>query len=98
MGQRGPWCGRSGMINGKTVGLAVFDYETNPRYPTNWHGRDYGLMTVNGLGWRHHRPQDKVKGEMTLLRRIVTHRDGVSKGKVKDGFVDYIAPPRVIVK
>jgi len=35
---------------GKTVGIAVFDHPSNPRHPTTWHVRDYGLFAANPLG------------------------------------------------
>ncbi len=105
-GRRAPWCDRSGTIDGKMLGLAVFDHETNPRYPTNWHVRDYGLMTANCFGLRHYRPKDKVKGDMVFPKgsqttwryRVFIHRGDASKGKVKARFLDYIVPPRVTVK
>ena len=34
-------------LGGKTVGLAIFDHPSNPRHPTTWHVRDYGLFAAN---------------------------------------------------
>ncbi|MFP4191393.1 MAG: DUF6807 family protein [Candidatus Hydrogenedentota bacterium] len=58
-GKRAPWCDCGGRIDGTAGGLAVFDYETNPRKPTNWHARDYWLMTANRCGWRRYRTQSR---------------------------------------
>ena len=34
-------------------GICLMDHVENPRHPTFWHVRDYGLMTANCFG-RHH--------------------------------------------
>lgn len=43
------YCQYEGRQNGKTYGIAAFDNETNERYPTAWHIRDYGLFAANNL-------------------------------------------------
>lgn len=35
---------------GKTYGVAMFDHPQNPRHPTWWHVRDYGLFAANPFG------------------------------------------------
>ena len=105
-GKKAPWCDYSGHVDGKHVGIAVFDHEKNPRYPTEWHVRDYGLMTANCFAWNHYRPEDKVKGDMRFKKggmttwryRLFIHRGGAEKGKVGDRFMDFIAPPKVVVE
>lgn len=49
-GQRADWCDYSGPVDGKTVGIAIFDSPSNPRHPTWWHVRDYGLFAANPFG------------------------------------------------
>ena len=61
-GKHAPWCDYSGMVDGKHVGVAIMDHETNPRYPTQWHVRDYGLMTANCFAWKHYCPEARRKG------------------------------------
>lgn len=34
-------------------GFAIFDHPTNPRHPTTWHARDYGLVAANPFGASH---------------------------------------------
>ena len=46
-GARAKWVDMSGPIGGKTYGIAIFDHPTNPRHPTRWHARDYGLFAAN---------------------------------------------------
>jgi hypothetical protein len=48
-GQKSSWCDYSGPVDGKTVGIAVFDDPANP-YPACWHVRGYGLMAANPFG------------------------------------------------
>jgi Methane oxygenase PmoA len=38
--------------DGGTAGIAVLDHPGNPRHPTRWHVRDYGLMCANPTGSR----------------------------------------------
>lgn len=49
-GKRARWVDYWGEIDGKTVGIAIFDNPRNPRHPTWWHARDYGLIAVNPFG------------------------------------------------
>ena len=51
-GKRADWCDYYGPVEGKTVGIAIFDHPQNPRHPTWWHVRDYGLFAANPFG-RH---------------------------------------------
>jgi len=51
-GKRADWCDYYGPVAGKTVGIAIFDHPQNPRHPTWWHVRDYGLFAANPFG-RH---------------------------------------------
>ncbi len=49
-GHRSKWVDYSGSINGEKLGVAIFDSPTNPRFPTYWHSRDYGLFALNPFG------------------------------------------------
>jgi len=49
-GKRAKWVAYWGQIDGKTCGVAIFDHPTNPRHPTWWHARDYGLVAANPFG------------------------------------------------
>lgn len=49
-GKRADWCDYYGPVQGKTVGIAIFDHPKNPRHPTWWHVRDYGLFAANPFG------------------------------------------------
>jgi hypothetical protein len=49
-GKRAKWVDYTGPVEGRTVGVAIFDHPENPRHPTWWHVRDYGLFAANAFG------------------------------------------------
>jgi hypothetical protein len=48
-GKVADWCAYSGVIDGRTIGAAIFAAGSNPQRPW-WHTRDYGLMVANSFG------------------------------------------------
>ena len=49
-GKNALWCNYSAAAeDGKVLGIAAFDRDTNRDYPTAWHIRNYGLMAANNL-------------------------------------------------
>ncbi len=80
-GQRSPWLDYSGPVDGQTVGVLVMDHPSNPRHPTYWHTRAYGLLAANPFGV-HDFLNDKTQdgsmvvepGESVRFRyRVVIH-------------------------
>src|SRR5262245_27969552 len=66
-GKRAAWCDYHGPVNGKIIGIAIFDHPQNPRHPTWWHVRDYGLFAANPFGKHHFENlDDKSAGNLTL--------------------------------
>jgi len=49
-GKTSPWVDYSGSIDGKPVGIAILDHPKNPKHPTFWHSRSYGLFAANPFG------------------------------------------------
>lgn len=49
-GKKSNWVDYSGEINGEKVGLTILDHPANPRHPTWWHSRAYGLFAANPFG------------------------------------------------
>jgi hypothetical protein len=66
-GRKSSWCDYSGPIDGKMVGVAIFDDPNNP-YPACWHARDYGLMGANPFGRAQHAKFPAMKGNKDLVR------------------------------
>ena len=49
-GKRSNWVDYSGTVDGEKLGIAIFDHPSNPRHPTYWHSRDYGLFALDPFG------------------------------------------------
>jgi putative membrane-bound dehydrogenase-like protein len=62
-GKAAKWVNYWGPVDGKTVGIAIFDHPDNPRHPTTWHARDYGLIAANPFGKKYFKAGE---GALTL--------------------------------
>ena len=62
-----PWVDYSGTIEGESLGMAIFDHPKNPRHPTYWHSRSYGLFAANPSGL-HDFLRDKTKDGSLQLK------------------------------
>ena len=97
-GQRSPWCDYSGPIDGKTVGIAIFEDATN-KYPVCWHSRGYGLMAANPFG-RHdfEKLGDTAAGNLTIPAgqsvtfryRFYLHTGTEKSARVAENYQDYV--------
>jgi len=93
-GKRAKWVDYWGTIDGKTVGVAIFDHPENPRHPTWWHARDYGLVAANPFGLHYFEKKEKGAGDMkiadgesvTFRYRFVFHRGGAEQAKTADRY------------
>jgi hypothetical protein len=65
-GKRAKWVDYSGVVEGKRVGIAIFDHPSNPRHPTYWHARGYGLFAVNPFGERDFHNDKSRDGSLTV--------------------------------
>jgi sugar phosphate isomerase/epimerase len=65
-GKRAAWCDYYGPVKDKIVGVAIFDHPKNPKHPTWWHVRDYGLFTANPFGQHDFERKEKGVGEITI--------------------------------
>jgi hypothetical protein len=65
-GKRSPWVDYFGQVDGQTVGVAIFDNPSNPRSPTYWHSRAYGLFAANPFGARDFTGDKSQDGSMTV--------------------------------
>jgi len=65
-GKRAAWVDYFGELDGEKLGIAILDHPQNPRHPTYWHSRSYGLFAANIFG-EHDFYNDKSRdGSMTL--------------------------------
>ena len=98
-GKRSEWVDYSGRLDGQPVGIAIFDHPSNPRHPTYWHARAYGLFATNIFG-AHDFENDKSRdGSLTIqpgqpLRfqfRVVIHPGDVNAAGIREMYTKYSA-------
>ncbi len=65
-GKRAEWCDYYGPLAGQTVGVAIFDHPQNPRHPTWWHVRTYGLFAANPFGVHDFERKPRGTGDLTI--------------------------------
>lgn len=95
-GTNAKWVEYYGPVDGKTVGVAIFDHPANPRHPTTWHARDYGLVAANPFGLHDFQKKPKGAGDMTVpAGKTVTFRyrfylhEGNAEAKLPALFEEY---------
>jgi hypothetical protein len=89
-GKRADWVDFYGVVDGEALGIAMFDHPLNPRHPTYWHARGYGLLAANIFGLREFENDKSKDGSLTLapgetLRfryRVVIHPGDVRSAHV----------------
>lgn len=105
-GKRAAWCDYHGLSEGKHVGVAILDHPSNPKHPTWWHVRDYGLFSANPFGvhdFESTKEAKKPKGagdikieagkSLTWNYRYVVHEGDEKQGKVADKFSEFAKSP-----
>lgn len=97
-GKRAKWCDYSGVVNGKAMGVALFDHPENPRFPTWWMVRDYGLLAANPFGQHEF---EKLSNEnvgdlkipagqsVTFRYRILIHTGSAEEAKLRECYEEF---------
>jgi len=96
-GKRADWCDYYGPVNGKTVGVAMFDHPQNPRHPTWWHVRDYGLFAANPFGLHDFEEKPAGAGDFKIAAgesaafryRFYFHEGDEKQAKVAERYQEY---------
>lgn len=97
-GKRAAWCDYYGPVEGKILGAAIFDHPSNPRHPTWWHVRDYGLFAANPFGQHDfEKLPDKTAGQIvipagksvTFRYRFYLHEGDEKAGKVAERYAEF---------
>ncbi len=96
-GKRSEWVDYSGQIGGQPVGIAIFDHPSNPRYPTYWHARAYGLFATNIFGVHDFENDRNRDGSLTIqpgqpLRfrfRVVIHPGDTAAAGIREMYAAY---------
>jgi hypothetical protein len=99
-GKKAEWCDYYGPVEGRTLGIAMFDHPKNPRHATWWHVRDYGLFAANPFGQHdfENLKENKTAGNLvvpagksiTFKYRIYLHEGDEQQAKVAERFQRYI--------
>jgi hypothetical protein len=97
-GKRSNWVDYTAELDRERLGVAIFDHPSNPRHPTYWHARDYGLFALNPFGRSAFDPNQEEskwklpKGQTLSFRwRVVIHPGDAESGHVADLYREYAA-------
>jgi len=97
-GQRSAWVDYSGLLDGEKIGVAIFDHPSNPKHPTYWHSRSYGLFAANIFG-EHDFHADKSRngsvtvepgGKLRFRYRVVIHPGDTREARVAELYRKYV--------
>lgn len=96
-GKRAKWVDYWAPIDGKTVGIAIFDHPSNPRHPTWWHARSYGLVAANPFGIHDFEKKPAGTGDMTISKgdevtfryRFLFHNGDVHEAKIEQQYASF---------
>jgi hypothetical protein len=95
-GHKSKWVDYSGDVEGEKLGIAIMDYPSNPRAPTYWHSRDYGLFALNPFGQQAFDKNQQEshwtleKGQSLRFRwRVVIHAGDAEAAHVADLYEKY---------
>jgi hypothetical protein len=87
-GKRARWTDYSVVRNGKKLGVTVMDHPGNPRHPTYWHARHYGLNSANPFGVRDFTGDKTQDGSLTVPAGstvVFRYRVAVHEGSDAEG-------------
>lgn len=96
-GTHSAWCDYSGPVGSSVQGVAIFDHPGNPRHPSTWHARDYGLFAVNPFGLHDFEKAPPGTGDLkipagksvTFRYRFYFHPGDAVQAEVERHFTDY---------
>jgi hypothetical protein len=95
-GKRSEWVDYAGVLEGEKVGVVMMDHPGNPRHPTYWHSRGYGLHSINPFGLHDFLNDPKQDGSLTVepgqhvrfRYRVVVH-PGLSPARIAELYKQY---------
>jgi hypothetical protein len=98
-GKRAAWCDYYGPVKDQIVGVAIFDNPQNPKYPTWWHVRDYGLFAANPFGVHDFERKPEGTGDITIPAgesltfkyRFYFHKGDTNQADVAEHYRQYAA-------
>ena len=96
-GKRSSWVDYCGTLDGEKLGIAIFDHPGNPKHPTYWHSRSYGLFAANIFGEHDYYNDKSRNGSVTIepaqsLRfryRVVIHPGDTAQAGITEMYKKY---------
>jgi methane monooxygenase PmoA-like len=96
-GHRASWVDYFGEVDGEKLGIAILDHPSNPRHPTYWHSRSYGLFAANIFGLHDFLNDKSANGSMTIERghtirfryRVIIHPGDYQTAKIAEEYKKY---------
>jgi hypothetical protein len=96
-GKRSEWADDSGTVDGAAAGVAILDHPGNPRQPTYWHARAYGLFATNVFGLHDFENDKSRDGSLTIrpgqpLRfryRVIIHPGNSVQAGIREAYETY---------
>jgi sugar phosphate isomerase/epimerase len=98
-GKRAAWCDYYGPVKDQIIGVAIFDHPKNPKHPTWWHVRDYGLFAANPFGQHDFERKEEGVGNITIPEgksltfryRFYFHKGDTNQADVAKHYSEYAA-------
>jgi hypothetical protein len=98
-GHRASWVDYFGEIDGEKLGVAILDHPSNPRHPTYWHSRSYGLFAANIFGLHDFLRNKDAHAEMTIKAghpvrfryRVIIHSGDYQSANIAERYREYSA-------
>src|ERR1700752_2698255 len=92
-GKQAKWTDYSGTRQSAKAGVAIFDHPSNPRHPTYWHARGYGMNAANPVGIRSFKKDKTLDGSLTIPKSetVAFHYRFV----LHDGDADEVGIPKM---
>lgn len=97
-GRRAKWVDYHAPLAKGVVGVAILDHPKNPRYPTWWHVRDYGLFAANPFGVHDFERLENDKagdinvaanGKVTFRYRFIFHTGDTTQADIAGRFAAF---------
>ena len=100
-GKQADWVNYSGTVDGKPVGIVVFDSPASFHHPTYWMARAYGLLAANPFGLRKFTADKNRDGSWTILEgqslrfryRVVLYDGEMTPAEIAERYAKYAAEP-----
>jgi hypothetical protein len=96
-GHRASWVDYFGEVEGEKLGVAILDHPSNPRHPTYWHSRSYGLFAANIFGLHDFLNDKNADGKLTVVPgqplrfryRVIIHPGDTQSANIAGEFQKY---------